>query len=88
MGISAEKKTYKLKDGRRTVIHAMKGTTAQNNEKQNVMIIDADGNIGSVMAAVQRTGSMVERVQNPPQALDRRRYTHAILPELNIQNEC
>lgn len=46
-----------------------------------VLVIDAGlGNIGSVMAALQRLDGEVERAQQPPSAEASRRFSHAVLP--------
>ena len=49
--------------------------------KANVLIVDAGmGNIGSVVAAMQRLNCEVDSVKTPPIEEESRHYTHIILP--------
>jgi len=49
--------------------------------RPNVLVIDAGlGNIGSVLAALQRLDCLVERVKQPPEPKSNSDYTHALLP--------
>ncbi len=49
--------------------------------RPRVLVIDAGlGNIGSVMAALQRQECDVERAQRPPSVANAAAFTHAVLP--------